>query len=76
MNGYGIIALIASIIILAHIFNAVEPISLFIKNITDIPAIDDYGRNPSLYKLCIRLAYIVFIIAILKMILLRKSEND
>lgn len=75
MNLYGVIAFIVAIIVFAHVFHAVEPIQEFIYRITDIPVIDDYGDNPPLFKLAIRLAYLIVIIAILKLILSRESDE-
>lgn len=75
MNIYGVIALVVSIIVFAHVFNAVEPISSFIERITDIPVMDDYGNNPPIFKLAIRLAYLIVLVAVLKVLLTRDSDE-
>lgn len=74
MNIYGVIAMVASIIILANFFDAVEPISRFIALVTDIPKINHYGTNPSLYTLIVRLAYLIFVLAVIKMFIVRRKR--
>jgi len=63
------------VIIFAHVFDAVQPISQFIYRITDIPALDDYGNNAQLFKLAVRLAYLIVLVAIIKLILTRKNDE-
>jgi len=75
MNFYGVIALIFAIIIFAHVFHAVEPISQFIQRISDVPVVDEYGNSPHIFKLAIRLAYLIVIVAVVKMFLTRKTDE-
>lgn len=75
MNIYGVIALVVSIIVFAHVFDAVAPISSFIERITDIPVMDDYGNNLPIFKLAIRLAYLIVLVAVLKVLLTRNSDE-
>lgn len=74
MNIYGVIAFVVAIIVFAHVFHAVEPISQFIATITNIPELD-YSRNGPLYKLAVRLGYLIVFVAVVKMILMRKNNN-
>ena len=73
MNAYGVIVLILAIIIFAHVFNAVEPISQFMHRIADVPVLDEFGNNPPLFKLAIRMVYLIFIVAVIKMIIRGKE---
>lgn len=75
MNIYGVIALILALIIFAYAFGVVEPISQFIHKIADIPTLDDTGNNPALYKLAVRLAYLIVIVAVIKLLLTRNKEE-
>ena len=75
MNLYGVIALIVTIIIFAHVFDAVEPIREFIYRITDIPVMDDYGNKPHLFHLAVRLAYLIVIVAVIKVLLTRNRDE-
>jgi len=78
MNVYGVIALVFAVILFAHVFDAVEPISLFIRNVVDIPVLleEDYGDNPQVFKLAIRLAYLILILGVLKMLLSRNGDEE
>lgn len=75
MNIYGVIALILTIIIFAHVFDAVEPIREFLFRITDIPVFEEYSDRPALFKLLIRLSYLIAVVAIFKIIFMRKTDE-
>lgn len=76
MNIYGVIAFIVTIIIFADVFNAVEPISAFIRNITNIPELGDFGQNSGLYKLGIRLAYLIVVVSVIKMVFTKSGNKE
>ena len=72
MNIYRVIALVVSIIVFAHVFDAVKPISHFIKNITDVPRIGSIGHNP-FYPVFIRLVFLIAGLGALRMILRKRD---
>lgn len=76
MNMYGIIALILLIIILGHFFSLGPAIEQFANRIADIPLFDNKGSNPALFDLAVRLAYLIAIVGVIKLILTgRKDDN-
>ena len=74
MNIYGVIALVFSIIILAHVFEAVEPIRNLIQSISDVPLFEHYRSDSDSFVLAVRLAYLIVLVAICKLIFTKKED--
>lgn len=76
MNFYGVIALLLLIVIIGFAFDLAPAIKQFADRIADIPQFSGGGRNPALYELAVRLAYLIAIIAVIKIIFRRRGDGD
>ncbi len=76
MNLYGVIALIFLLVVLGFSFDLAPAFKQFAQGIADIPKFTHTGRNPALYAFAIRLAYLIAIIGVLKIIFRRKGDDS
>ena len=76
MNIYSMIALILLIIILGHFFELGPAIKQFAMRIADIPPFDEKGDSPALFDLAIRLAYLIAIVGLIKVIFSRRKDSE
>ena len=76
MNIYAIIAVILLIIILGHFFNLGPAIEQFALRMADIPSFDNKGDSPALFDLAVRLAYLIAIVGIIKVIMPSRKKDD
>ncbi|CAB1062329.1 hypothetical protein D1BOALGB6SA_7105 [Olavius sp. associated proteobacterium Delta 1] len=75
MNVYRLVALIIVIVVTVHVFDAKEAVTEFLNRIFDIPQFNSHGSNEPLFKLCVRIIYLITIVGVIKLIVGRdKSE--
>ncbi len=74
MNIYGVIALVFSIVILAHVFGAIEPIRNLIESMADVPLFENYRGDQNSFVLAVRLAYLIVLVALVKLLFSRKED--
>lgn len=72
MNAYGLIFMSIFLIVLVHVFQAQESMNLFLSRILDIPSFTSFGSNEPIFKLCIRVIYLITLVAIIKLFVSRK----
>ncbi|MHC4224893.1 MAG: hypothetical protein ACYSUN_12945 [Planctomycetota bacterium] len=77
MNVYAIVALAVFILLLAHAFNLGPAIEQLVWRIADVPELNDHGDNPALYTLAVRLAYLIALVGIIKLLIRgRKGDSE
>lgn len=68
MNMYQIIAFILLIIIVGNFFNLGPAIEQMATRLADIPSFEEKGDNPALFDLAVRMAYLIALVGIIKII--------
>lgn len=76
MNVYGLIAFFLLTLIAISFLDLKPHIQQLAQRIVDIPALTQKGSSPHLFDLAVRLVYLIVIVAIVKILLSRKSGND
>lgn len=71
MNIYGVIALILAVVVFAFVFNAVEPIGVFIKVILNMEAFESYTMDDPFTAFALKISYLVAIAAVIRLIINR-----
>ncbi len=75
MNAYGLIAVILVSMIFIFFLGLEQQIQQGLWRLVDIPAFSSKGNSPHLFDLGVRLAYLIAIVGILRL-LLRKRRDD
>ena len=75
MNAYAAIAFLVTIIASALFFELGPAIQQFAGRIADVPQFTDKGSKPHLFDLAVRLAYLITIVGIAKILLTRKKDD-
>ena len=73
---YKIIGLTIAIIVLAHFFELEDAIKTFVERLADIPTFTNKGSNPALFDLAVRLAYLIALVGIAKLIINARQSRD
>lgn len=76
MNLYGVIALLMLLMVIGFAFDLAPAITRFVDRLLDIPKFTHTSRNPALYELAIRMIYLITLVAIVKLVLNRKRDDD
>jgi hypothetical protein len=75
MNIYSVIGLILMVIVLGHFFELGPAIQKFAMGIADIPSFDGMERS-SLFDLAVRLAYLIAIVGIIRVIWSNRKQDE
>lgn len=76
MNIYSIIALLFFILAVGHFFHLGPAIEHFANKLVDIPSFQDKGSNPALFDLAVRLAYLIAIVGIFRILFNRHGGSE
>ena len=76
MNIYSIIALLFFILAVGHFFHLGPAIEQFANRLVDIPRFEDKGSNPALFDLAIRLAYLIALVGIFRILFNRRDGSE
>lgn len=76
MNLYGLIGFLILAIVFASFFDLGPAIQKAIIRIADIPPLDDKGDNPAAYNFAVRLAYLIALVGIIKIIFSGRKRDD
>ena len=76
MNIYTLIGLIILVVILGHFFNLGPAIEQFANRLADIPTFDEKGDNPALFDLAVRLAYLIAVVGVIRLLMRRKRDDE
>ena len=76
MNIYSIIALLFFILAVGHFFHLGPAIEQFANKLVDIPKFEDKGSNPALFDLAIRLAYLIAIVGIFRILFRGRGDSE
>lgn len=75
MNIYRITALIVAMVVFVHVFNAQDAMNEFMNRLFDIPEFKSFGSNEPIFKLCIRVIYLIALVGIVKIIVSRNRSE-
>jgi hypothetical protein len=76
MNGYQIIIFFLLVLLCVHVLDLKPHIQQLAAKIVDIPPLTHKGSNPAMFDLAVRLAYLIAIVGIIKLLVTRRRDND
>ena len=75
MNPYALAILLTFIVVMVLHLDIVEPLRQLVWSLSDVPRIDGPTDSPAVLQLAVRLAYLIAIVAVVKL-LLNRSRGD
>ena len=76
MNMYNLIALLVAVIVASAYFDLAPPIHQMFERMADIPEFTSKGNKPHLFDLAVRLAYLIALVGIIKLVLRRRRDDE
>lgn len=76
MTGYGLIGLLIVSLVLILALDLTPAIQQLVQRLVDIPPLTHKSSNPAIFDLAVRLAYLIVFVAVVKIILGRRSDRD
>ena len=73
MNLYGLIGMVAAVLILSYAFGMIDPLSEMFSMILNIGELEAALGSDPIYKLAIRFVFLIVLYQIIKMIITRRE---
>jgi len=76
MNIYGLVVFFLFVLLSVHVLDLKPHIQQLAQRLVDIPTFTSKGTNPAIFDLGVRLAYLIALVGIIKLLVTRGKKND
>jgi hypothetical protein len=76
MNGYALILFFILVLLGIHVLDLKPHIQQLAQRLVDIPTFTSKGSSPAIFDLAVRLAYLIALVAVVKMLVMRRGSDE